>query len=245
MRPSDRIILAVDTPDADQAERWVEQLRGRIGGFKIGLELVNAVGWEIFDRLKSLGADRIFYDAKFHDIPNTVAGAVRAASQHGLWMVNVHAQGGSRMISAARRELDQLCADTGQRPMLLAVTLLTSLDQNDLKNELLVDLAPREYVTWLARMAQSAGADGVVASPHEIEAVRAACGPDFKIVTPGVRPAGAEAGDQKRVMTPGSAVALGADYLVVGRALTGAQDVQQAACLIAEEIAAATLPGQN
>jgi orotidine-5'-phosphate decarboxylase len=237
MEAGERIILALDVDNAYQAIRLAAQLAGRVGAFKVGLELVNAAGIGIFDKLKDAGAIRIFYDAKLHDIPNTVAGAARAVARQELWMVNVHAAGGRRMIAAAADALKTTASEIGVAPpILLAVTLLTSLSAEELAGELHVGLSPVEYVTQMARMAQAAGAQGVVASPQEIKAVRAACGPNFLIVTPGVRPAGMDAGDQRRTMTPGGAVRRGADYLVVGRAVTTAPDPAEAAQRIAQEI---------
>jgi len=233
MEAPDRIIVAVDVADADSAARLVESLAGRAGAFKVGLELFTAAGPSVFQRLRDAGADRLFYDCKLHDIPNTVAGAVRAAARHALWMMNVHAAGGARMMRAAAASLDAI----EPRPLLLGVTLLTSLGADELEAELGVALTPEEYVARLARLARDSGCDGVVASPHEIEAVRGACGAGFLIVTPGVRPTGAEAGDQRRTLTPGEAVRLGADYLVIGRPITGSPDPAQAALRIADEIA--------
>jgi orotidine-5'-phosphate decarboxylase len=240
MEPKERIIVAVDVDSADRAVKMVEELRGEVGAFKVGLELVNAAGLEIFDKLTSAGAARIFYDCKVHDIPNTVAGAMRAIGRRGLWMTNLHASGGSRMISAAATALQEGAAAAGAEPaLLLGVTLLTSLSEEELAAELHVPLAPKDYVAALARLVKAAGGNGVVASPHEIEVVREACGPDFLIVTPGVRPAGADAGDQRRVMTPGEAVRRGADYVVIGRAITGSNNMTDAARRIADEIGTA------
>lgn len=235
--PRDRIIVAVDVDSAEKAVRLVEALRADVGAFKVGLELVNAAGLDIFDQLAAAGAGRIFYDCKVHDIPNTVAGAMRAIGRRGLWMTNLHASGGGRMIAAAASALKDGAAAAGvSPPLLLGVTLLTSISEEELGAELHVPLEPKEYVARMARLVQASGGDGVVASPHEIEVVREACGPDFLIVTPGVRPAGADAGDQRRVMTPGEAVRRGADYIVVGRAITGATNPADAARRIADEI---------
>lgn len=237
MDPRERIILAVDVDSAERAVRMVEQLRDDVGAFKVGLELVNAAGIGVFERLKQAGAQRIFYDCKLHDIPNTVAGAMRAIARHGLWMTNLHACGGGRMIAAAASALTESSAEAGiAPPILLGVALLTSLSDEELAAELHVPLSTKDYVAAMARLAQASGANGVVASPHEIEVVRKACGPDFVIVTPGVRPAGVESGDQRRVMTPGEAVRRGAHYLVIGRAITGAEKPAEAARRIAEEI---------
>jgi orotidine-5'-phosphate decarboxylase len=245
MDPRERVILALDVDNAYQAIRMVGQLGGHVGAFKVGLELVNAAGVGIFEKLKDAGAARLFYDCKLHDIPNTVAGAARAIARHEVWMMNVHAAGGSRMVQAAADALQSASAEAGViPPLLLGVTLLTSVSADELRNELHSELATEEYVTAMARLVQSAGGQGVVASPHEIEAVSAACGPGFVIVTPGVRPAGVDAGDQRRTMTPGEAVRRGADYLVIGRAITAAPDPVDAARRITEEIveAAAVTP---
>lgn len=230
MNPTSKILLPLDMDSRERALAMAQQLTGEVGGFKVGLELVNAAGFGIFDDLKALaGPDvKIFYDAKFHDIPNTVAGAMRAAARRGLWMVNVHASGGSAMLAAAVRAAGEGAAGV-VRPLVIAVTLLTSMDAQALNSELGVSQSPGDYVTRLARLAQDAGCDGVVASPHEIAAIRAACGPNFTLVIPGVRPAGSAAGDQKRIMTPGEAVQAGADWLVIGRPITQAADPLAAA----------------
>ena len=237
MDPRDRIILAVDVDSAEQAVRMVEALREDVGAFKVGLELVNSAGLDIFDKLTAAGAHRIFYDCKLHDIPNTAAGAMRAIARQSLWMTNLHASGGGRMIAAAAAALTQASEMNGvAAPILLGVTLLTSISEEELATELHVPLATSEYVAAMARLVKLSGGNGVVASPHEIAVVREACGSDFVIVTPGVRPTGADAGDQRRVMTPGEAARRGADYLVVGRAITGAANPKEAARRIAEEI---------
>ena len=233
MIPRDRIILPLDVSDADSAARLVEQLGPYVGAFKVGLELVNSEGPGIFERIRSAGAERIFYDCKLHDIPNTVAGAARAAAKRGLWMINVHASGGSRMVRAAA---DALAESGSERPILLGVTLLTSLSPQELSTELRIPLDPADYVVSLAKLVRDSGGQGVVASPHEIEAVRAACGPEFLIVTPGVRPAGSQSGDQRRTMTPREAVTRGADYLVIGRPITASSNPADAAKRIIDEI---------
>ena len=233
MEPRERLILPLDVDNADSALRLVELLNPYVGAFKVGLELVNATGPAIFGQLHEAGAARIFYDAKLHDIPNTVAGAARAAARHGLWMINVHAAGGSRMLCAAASALRESSAAP---PMLISVTLLTSIAPEELKEELRIALQPADYVVALAKLVKESGGQGVVASPHEITAIRQACGLDFVIVTPGVRPAGADSGDQRRTMTPREAVDLGADYLVIGRPITAAPDPVEAAKRILNEI---------
>lgn len=230
--PHERILVALDYDNAEDAVRLSRSLAGKVGGVKVGLELVNSAGFDIFTRLMDAGATRIFYDAKFHDIPNTVAGAIRAATKRGVWMVNVHAGGGSAMLKAATD-----AAHSGdQVPLLIGVTVLTSLDQSALNTDLRVPGTVAEHVTHLATMCQAAGLDGVVASPLELAAIRQACGSDFVTVIPGVRPAGTATHDQARVATPGATVSAGATYLVVGRAITGASDPVAAADAIALEI---------
>lgn len=233
MNASDRILVALDFDTADAAVALAQRLAGRVGGVKVGLELVNAAGFDIFSRLTDAGVSRIFYDAKFHDIPNTVAGAVRAAAKRGVWMVNVHASGGATMLRAAR----DAASTVDQPPLVIGVTVLTSIDEPTLNADLRVAGPVSEQVVHLARLSQQAGLDGVVASPHEVSAIRDACGPEFVTVIPGVRPAGVASHDQARVATPAAAVAAGAHYLVVGRAITGADDPIAAAEAIAAEIA--------
>lgn len=233
MSPTERIIVALDVPRLDAALELAARLRPAVGAFKVGLELFNAVGPAGLGQLVAAGG-RVFYDAKFHDIPNTVAGAVRAtlATTPGLWMVNVHACGGAPMMAAAAAA----ARECEQPPLVIAVTVLTSLDAAQLRDELGVAASPAEQVVRLARLAQDAGLDGVVASPLEAAAIRAACGPEFLVVTPGVRPASAARDDQRRAATPAQAVADGADYLVVGRPITAAADPLAAARAIAAEL---------
>ncbi len=232
MPNTSKILLPLDFPSADAALAMAAQTHNDVAGFKIGLELVNAAGFDIFARLQDqVGPEtRIFYDCKFHDIPNTVAGAVRAASRRNVWMLNVHAVGGGEMMRAACRAAGE-GADAAHAacPLVVAVTVLTSTHAHALQTEMGVSQPLDQYVVHLARLAQDSGCDGVVASPLETASIRAACGPDFLIVTPGVRPLGADAGDQKRIMTPGEAVRAGADYLVVGRPITSAPDPGEAA----------------
>jgi orotidine-5'-phosphate decarboxylase len=230
----DRLIVALDVDSPEAARALIERLRGRVGAFKIGKELFVAAGPELARAVVQSGA-RVFLDLKFHDIPNTVAGAVRAAAAHGVWMVNVHAAGGPAMCRAAA----EAAAKAGSlRPLVIAVTVLTSLDENDLAAVGLQG-PPREAARRLAKLAKDAGLDGVVASAQEAAAIKELCGPEFLVVTPGIRPAGEAVGDQKRVMTPAAAIAAGSDYLVIGRPITQAPDPAAAAEAIAAEIAQA------
>lgn len=239
MAPSDRLIVALDVPDLAAAADLVRKLSGRVRIFKVGLELFHAAGPAVFAALRDAGAERIFYDAKLHDIPNTVARTCRTIAHCGVFMTNVHAAGGTEMMQAAVKASKEAAQEAGlPAPLILAVTLLTSLTPLQLAVEMRVDCSAVDYVTYLTRFAQQSGCHGVVCSPQEIEAVRWAAGPDFLIVTPGVRPSWAEAGDQKRITTPAQAVKLGADYIVVGRPITAAPDPAAAAARIVEEIAA-------
>lgn len=215
------IFVALDVPSEAAALELASQLRPHVGGFKIGLELFCAAGPDIVTRL---GAEHIFLDLKFHDIPNTVAGACRATARLGVMMFNVHCLGGAAMMRAGATAAREVNAQT----KIIGVTILTSHDAVQLQ-ELGLAAAPSVAARRLARLAQEAGLDGVVCSPHEVVAIRAECGPDFLLVTPGVRPAGADAGDQKRIMTPQAALAAGADWLVIGRPITAAPDPAGAA----------------
>ncbi len=213
----ERIFVALDTPDVAMAIALASRLRGLVGGFKVGLELCTAVGApQVVRALADVGGS-VFLDLKLHDIPNTVAGAVRAVCALGpaVRMLTFHCTGGSAMLRAAVAAAQSM----PQRPLLLGVTVLTSLDAAALSGELQVVPSVTEYVVHLARMAQACGLDGVVASPHEVGAIRAAC-PDMCIIAPGIRPRWAAEGDQRRVMTPADALRAGADYLVIGRPIT-------------------------
>lgn len=230
IQEQDRLIVALDNPDLASAEETVRRLSGRVGCFKVGKELFTAAGPDAV-RMVARHGGRVFLDLKFHDIPNTVAGAVRSAAKLGVWMCNVHAQGGEAMMRAAAEEAR--AADG--RMAVVAVTILTSLDQEALR-EIGWDETPEAAVVRLARLAHRAGLRGVVASSREAQAIREACGAEFWIVTPGVRPAGAHLGDQKRVLTPREAIHAGADYLVVGRPITAAVDPAAAAAAVCAEI---------
>ncbi len=231
MEPRERLIVALDVPDAPAARSLVERLAGRVGLFKVGSQLFTAAGPDLVREIVARG-ERVFLDLKYHDIPNTVAGAVAAASRLGVALVDVHGLGGGAMMKAAAG------ARADERTRLLAITVLTSHDEGTLAG---IGLAGpiAEAVPRLARLAAASGMDGAVASPQEVSLIRAACGPDFLIVTPGIRPAGAAKGDQARLATPAAALAAGADYLVVGRPITEAEDPATAADAIVREMAGA------
>jgi orotidine-5'-phosphate decarboxylase len=231
MKARDRLIVALDVPKADDARTLVERLGGKVGLFKIGSQLFTAAGPGFVREVVGRG-EKVFLDLKFHDIPNTVAGAVSSASRLGVSLVDVHGLGGQAMLEAAVGALPAM----GTR--LLAVTILTSHDEDSL-GQIGVNGSMHESVHRLAELARDAGVDGVVASPHEVALIREACGADFLIVTPGIRPAGAAAGDQVRAATPATALGAGADYLVVGRPITAAEDPGAAADAIVREMESA------
>ena len=233
-----QILLAIDTTEVATASAQAAATRGVVGGIKLGLEFFTAAG-PAGVRTVTAGGVPLFLDLKLHDIPNTVAGAVRAVTPLRPALLTVHAAGGSAMLRAARDAAGEAAAKTGDpRPRIVAVTVLTSLAEADMdaigQRGPITDQARR-----LAALAKSCGLDGVVCSPHEIAALRAECGADFLLVVPGIRPAWAAAGDQKRVMTPAEAAQLGADYLVIGRPITAADDPAAAARRIAAEVVAA------
>jgi orotidine-5'-phosphate decarboxylase len=218
-----RVIVALDFPEPRSALALADRLDPAGCALKVGKELFVAAGPEVVRAMVERGF-RVFLDLKFHDIPNTVAGACAAATRLGVWMMNVHAAGGAAMLAAARHAVDEAAEASGSNPpLLIAVTVLTSLSNDDLKATGVVDGATRQ-VLRLARLASDCGLDGVVCSAQEAPALRAALGPRFKLVTPGIRPAGNAAGDQSRIVTPQTAVANGADYLVIGRPVTEAPD---------------------
>jgi orotidine-5'-phosphate decarboxylase len=235
----DRIICALDVDNAYRALQLVGMLRDYVGVFKVGLELINSAGTEIVEKLQEAGATRVFYDAKLHDIPNTVAGAMRGIARLGVWSVTVHTTGGPAMLQAAANAAREATpAGQGASLKVLGVTVLTSIDPEMLRADLRVAMPLEEFVPFLATRAYAAGCAGVIASPLEVAAVREAVpDPGFLIVTPGVRPAGSDRGDQARVMTPGQAMRCGADYLVIGRPIVAAADPIEAAKRIAAEIA--------
>jgi orotidine-5'-phosphate decarboxylase len=232
----DRLIVALDVDSQAEAERLAERLDGLVRRYKIGSQLFTAGGPAVVEAIQKRGAE-VFLDLKFHDIPNTVAGAAREAARLGVFMFNVHASGGLAMMKAAADGAAAAAKELSvRRPLAIAVTVLTSLDRAALHRELGVTSSVEGHVLHLAELAREAGLDGTVASPVEIAAIRRSLGAAWVIVTPGVRPAGSAAGDQSRVATPGAAARAGAHYLVVGRPITGAPDPAAAAAAILEEI---------
>ena len=226
----DQILVALDVESGDRATLLADTLRGAVGGFKIGSRLFTAEGPAVVRALTDRG-DRVFLDLKYHDIPNTVATAVAAATELGVWRVNVHAAGGTAMMRAARAAAHETAAKRNiAPPLVIAVTVLTSLNQAAL-TDIGVAIELMDQVLRLAELTKEAGLDGVVASPRETAAIRRRCGPEFAIVTPGIRGGAADAtkGDQERTMSPAEAVAAGASYLVIGRPIIAAPDPLAAA----------------
>ena len=236
MTNSRKLIVALDVDTAAKARELVDALRGIVGMFKIGSQLFTAAGPELVREIV-LSGERVFLDLKFHDIPNTVASAGVEAARLGVSIFNVHAAGGSEMMQRTAEAVAK-CVDAEglAKPQVIAVTVLTSSTQTTLA-DVGFNSAPADLVRHLALLAEGAGMDGVVASPHEVGLVREAVKkPGFVIVTPGVRPAGADSGDQRRVMTPREAISAGADYLVVGRPILTAPDPARAAQQIVHEM---------
>ena len=230
----ERLIAALDIDSLDQAQELVRLLAGDVGMFKIGKQLFTHAGPQAVRLIQELGGE-IFLDLKFHDIPNTVAKAAIEATRMGVKMFNVHASGSLEMMRLTVKEVERVCRQEKRRkPIMLAVTVLTSLNQDDLKR-VGVDGKVADQVVRLALLTKEAGMDGVVASPQEVGDIRGACGRHFAIVTPGIRPADSKRNDQQRVMTPGDAVRAGVDYIVVGRPILEAEDrVAAARGIVAE-----------
>jgi orotidine-5'-phosphate decarboxylase len=217
------IIIAVDFADVKSAWNFIDRVEPKDCRLKIGKELFTHAGPEFIKQIMQKGFD-VFLDLKFHDIPNTVAKAVTAAADLGIWMINVHASGGARMMTAAK---DALYSYGKDAPILIAVTVLTSMESTDLQ-EIGINASPLEQATKLAMLAKNCGLDGVVCSAKEVQSFRTRLGSDFKLVTPGIRPAGSNPDDQRRIMTPQRAQAAGSDYLVIGRPITQAEDPAKA-----------------
>jgi len=228
-----KIIVALDYPQAAPALALVQRLEPSLCRLKVGKELFTVAGPQFVEQLQKRGFD-VFLDLKFHDIPNTTAQACKAAASLGVWMVNVHALGGRRMMETAREAL----ANVSNRPKLIAVTVLTSMAQEDLHG-IGITASPAEMVSRLAGLAKDSGLDGVVCSAQEATALRQQCGKDFCLVTPGIRPANAAANDQSRIMTPSAALDAGSSYLVIGRPITQAADPLIALKEISQDIGGA------
>jgi len=228
-----KIIVALDYPQAAPALELVQRLEPSLCRLKVGKELFTVAGPQFVEQLQKRGFD-VFLDLKFHDIPNTTAQACKAAASLGVWMVNVHALGGRRMMETAREALENVA----NRPKLIAVTVLTSMAQEDLHG-IGITASPAEMVSRLAGLAKDSGLDGVVCSAQEASALRQQCGKDFYLVTPGIRPANAAANDQSRIMTPRAALEAGSSYLVIGRPITQAADPLKALKEISQDIGGA------
>lgn len=237
MEAKDRIVLALDVDTAEEAVALVKKLSGYVGVFKVGMQLYNSIGPSIVHRVHDLGG-RVFVDLKLHDIPNTVASAAKVLTRLNTYMFNVHAAGGREMMrQAAAAAVSEAQRMGSEIPIVLAVTVLTSMSQQELETEMYVSgLKVEELVVKWALMAQESGLGGVVCSPQEISPIREACGPDFKIVTPGIRPLWSAPNDQKRITTPHQALEQGADYMVIGRPIIQAPDPCAAAQKIIEEL---------
>lgn len=237
MQAKDRIILALDVDTENQALSLVEQLSPTIGVFKVGMQLYNSCGPQIVEKIHEAGG-KVFVDLKFHDIPNTVAAAGKVLTRLGCYMFNVHAAGGREMMSQLVKGVQEEAAlKKINPPLTLAVTVLTSISQSQLENDMFItDKSVEDTVVTWAMMAQECGINGVVCSPQEITAIRNACGKDFKIVTPGIRPSWSAANDQKRITTPKDALTMGADYMVIGRPITAADNPKSASLRIIEEL---------
>lgn len=243
MAPADQdlrnpIFCAIDTSDLGTATTWAARIGDHVGGIKLGLEFISAHGPKGVEQVMKASGLPAFLDVKFHDIPNTVAGAVRAISACRPFMINVHASGGRTMMQAAAEAAAEAAYEhVTPRPLVIGVTILTSLSDDDLA-EVGMASSTADQAIRLAVLAKESGLDGVVCSPLEAARIRSECGPNFKLITPGVRPEWAAANDQKRIMTPEQAIAEGADYLVVGRPITAADDPSAAAQRIATALAA-------
>lgn len=224
-----KIIVALDVPELSQAEKLITDLKGLIEFYKVGFEFFTSYGWEAVQLVEKVGG-KVFLDLKLHDIPNTVAGAVSVLCRPSVTMFTVHTLGGMDMMMAARRAVDEACGKKcSAKPAILGVTILTSHSQETLSKELRIEQPLSEQVLHLARMAQKAGLDGVVASPLELTMLRSSLPKEFLLVTPGIRPEGSPAGDQKRALTPQEALEKGANYLVIGRPITASPNPRAAA----------------
>lgn len=232
----ERLVLALDVDNFESAEKLVEKLNNYVGVFKVGSQLFTAEGTKVIKMINKKGG-KVFLDLKFHDIPNTVARAAEVATKLGVYIFDVHTSGGYEMMKAAAEASKKISLVLGVRkPLILGVTLLTSINQEILEREIGVKKKLEEQVVHLAKLAKAAGLDGVVASSWEIKEIRKACGEDFVILTPGIRPVGKSSDDQKRVMTPQKAIKLGADFLVIGRPIRNASNPVEATKEILREM---------
>lgn len=231
----ERLIVALDAPTLEVAEKWLADLKGVVHHYKVGLELFTAYGWKAVNLVRNYGG-RVFLDLKLHDIPNTVSRTLAAVYEHEVDMVNVHALGGLEMMRQAREILQKASLSRKIRTQLIGVTVLTSHDQQTLSTELGIRNSVKEEVLHLAGLVQKAGLDGIVCSPEETPWVRKKFRDDLIIITPGIRPAGSEAGDQRRIQTPEKAIQNGSDYIVVGRPITQAPNPREVASKILDSI---------
>lgn len=231
----DRLIFALDVDTLEAATQWVDTLKGEVGMFKVGKQLFTRCGPDVVRMIRAAGLD-VFLDLKYHDIPNTVAAAALEAARLGVRMFNVHALGGPSMMATMQKRVEAAARSEGwEVPITLGVTILTSSSVEDLR-AVGIECSVEEMVERLARLSKDSGLSGVVASARELELIRSACGEDFVVVTPGVRPAFAAADDQQRIVTPAAAIADGADYIVVGRPISNADDPVAAAQAIVAEM---------
>jgi len=231
-----KLIVALDVPNSTAALALVEELQGEVGFFKVGLQLFTAEGPKIVREITQRGG-QVFLDLKFHDIPNTVMEAGERAASLGVYMYNVHAAGGLEMMRKTKERTVETAKRLGiPQPIVLAVTVLTSMNEETLNREVGISKTVKEQVAAWAKLAKEAGLDGVVASSLEVETIRAACGPEFILVTPGIRPSWSAKNDQQRIMTPKEAIQAGSDFIVVGRPITAAASPREAARRIIEEM---------
>ncbi len=233
---NNKIVLALDVENIDEAKSIVDELKDLVAIFKVGKRMFTRYGTEIIEYIHSKNC-KVFLDLKYHDIPNTVAGAAQSATELGVFMFNVHTLGGKDMMRAAVESANKTAEKLGiKAPIILGVTVLTSITQDVLKNELKINEDISEYVTYLALMAKECGLNGVVASPKEVVDIKDKCGKDFIVLTPGIRPFWAAKNDQARVTTPADAIDMGVDYMVIGRPILNAEDRREAVQKILEEI---------
>lgn len=231
----ERLIVALDAPTLEMAEKLLSELKGVVHYYKIGLELFTAHGWKAVNLVKNYGG-RVFLDLKLHDIPNTVSRTLAAVCEHEVDMVNVHALGGFEMLKMARKALEEYSLGRSKSPQLIGVTILTSHDQKMLSKELGIRHSIKKEVLNLAGLVRKAGLEGIVCSPQETAWVRRKYRDDLLIITPGIRPLGTDKGDQKRIHTPEKAIKDGSDYIVVGRPITQAKNPRETAIAIIDAI---------